>query len=327
MFRLLTAAVAAFSLAGCIDRTAVEPNIAPEMPFAQQTQTIGSDHVSFFETGTGGPTVLMLHGIPTNATLWRNVAPIVGQSAKVVAFDLPGYGASSLPSDGDVSYEGLYRPLAAYLDARPEDKFVLVVNDLGSLLGIDYAMRNPDRISGLVFVEAAFMPAKDWLAQLPLSQRAFFPIMRNDTIARFFIQDRPRFQNLALTMGMIRRLSAEERARYMDTYEDPAYRRVVLEGPGPKTMPRGAIPQEPNDLAAVMNRNAAALADSDIPMLLLTAEPGMITRRPAIEYAKATFKNVTVTPIGAGLHFLPEDQPTALGEAIRDWVATLHPNG
>ena len=77
------------------------------------------------------------------------------------------------------------------------------------------------------------------------------------------------------------------------------------------------------DMAAMMNSNAEALAALDVPILLLTGDPGFITRQPAIDYARQTFSDLSVVNVGAGKHYLPEDQPTAIGLAIRNWVATL----
>lgn len=176
---LINSAILSALLAGCAQYGPVEDSVPVELPFLGSTENIGTEQIHAYQIGSGRPSVVMMHGIPTSSALWRNVAPIVARDATVTAFDLPGYGQSSLPADGDYSYESLYRITEDYLNARPEREFVLVVNDLGSLLGIDYAMRNPDRVSGLVFVEAAFMPAQEWLAQVPFEQRAGFWAFRN----------------------------------------------------------------------------------------------------------------------------------------------------
>ena len=318
--RLVGAMLAALALAACATPGPIEQNVSPDFTYDVQVDRVGTDSIAFFEDGRGqAPTTVLMHGIPVSSALWRNVAPIVAEAGPVMAFDLPGYGRSSLPANGDFSYQSLYDPMAAWLD-RQDAPFVLVVTDLGSLLGIDYAMRNPDRVRGLVLMEAAYMPAREWAAQLTPLQQAVLPAMRWDAFADFMIVNQPRFQRLALDMGTVRDLSPEEEARYLDVYDDVERRRVVREGPGPTTMPRGAVSQMPGDMVDVMNRNAAALAQSDIPMLLLTADPGMIVQPEAVAYALENFRDLTIREVGAGRHFLPEDQPTAVGEAIRDWL-------
>ncbi|MEM7056054.1 MAG: alpha/beta fold hydrolase [Pseudomonadota bacterium] len=319
--RTLAALTCLAGLAACTQYGPVERNISTELPFAEISQSVGEDTISFYETGESETTVVMMHGLPANSYLWRNVAPIVAEEAKVVAFDLPGYGKSSVPASGDYTYPGLYTPMAQFLDARPEGSLVLVVTDLASVLGLDYAMRNQERIKGIVLLEAVFMPAEDWYAQIPTWQQAMLSVMRSDWLARLFILDNPILQANTLSIGTIRDLKPAEDARYTAPYADIEYRRVVLEGPGPANVPSGGMSTDEGDIAAAMNRNAAGLRETDIPILLLTAEPGLITQPPAVDYARQNFKNLTVKSIGAGLHYLPEDQPTAIGQAIRDWLA------
>lgn len=309
----------ALLLTACSTPGPIEQNVSPDFTYDMQVDRVGQDSIAFFEDGRGRSPTILMHGIPANSSLWRNVAPIVAEAGPVTAFDLPGYGQSSLPASGDYSYQGLYDPMAAWLD-RQDAPFVLVVSDLGSLLGIDYAMRNPDRVKGLVLMEAAFMPSEQWAAQLTPMQQAMLPAMRWDAMADFMIVNQPRFQRLALDVGTVRDLSPEEEARYLDVYDDVERRNVVRHGPGPTTMPRGNVSRMPGDMADIMNRNAAALAETDIPILLLTADPGMIVQPEAVAYARQTFQNLSVVDVGAGRHFVTEDQPTAIGEAIRDWL-------
>lgn len=249
-------------LSACAAHGPIEENVSVELPFQEVTQRVGNDTISLFETGTGRPTVVMMHGIPVNSYLWRNVAPIVAEEARVMAFDLPGYGNSSVPSNGDNTYPSLYNITEDFLNARPEDKFILVVADLGSVLGLDYAMQNQDRIAGIVVLEGVFMPAEEWYDQLLPIQKVGFTLMRNDWLARNVIFERPIVQRTTINQLTIRDLSDEEIGRYMAPYEDPAYRRVVLEGPGPADNPPGLVSQNPNDIAAVINRNAAAIRET-----------------------------------------------------------------
>ncbi|MDJ0922846.1 MAG: alpha/beta fold hydrolase [Henriciella sp.] len=318
-WRLPLLAAAAFAITACASVGPIEENVPFELTYDMQIDQVGEDTIAYYTDGEGTPSVYLLHGIPTTSALWRNVAPIVAEAGTVVAFDLPGYGQSSVPASGDYSHDGLYAPMAAWLDQQ-EAPFVMVVTDLGSMLGIDYAMRNPDRVNGLVLVEAAFMPAEPWRDQLTTTQKAMFPMMRSNWFANFMITSQPRFQGLALNMGTVRKYSKAEKERYLGQYDDVERRKVVRDGPGPTAMPKNAISVAPDDMAAKMNQNAAALAETEIPILLLTADPGMIVQPEAIEYARNTFKNLTVTEIGAGRHFVQEDQPTAIGVAIRDWL-------
>ncbi len=312
-------ALALFILSGCTSYGPTEENVSPGFPYTMQSDQVDGESIAYYTDGAGTPRVLFLHGIPTSSYLWRNVTPIVAAEVPVAAFDLPGYGESSLDQAGDYSYQSMYETMATWLD-KQQAPFVMAVTDLGSVLGIDYAMRNPDRVIGLVLVEAVFMPSQDWLAQLTRFQKLMFAAMRSGWFADFMILNRPRMQTAALNKFTVRKLSKDEKARHLANYADRERRRVVRDGFGPAAMPKGGISRSPTDAAAVIDRSAAALKATGIPILLLYAQPGFIVQPDAVAYARTHFKNLTVVDVGTGVHFLPEDQPTAIGEAISKWL-------
>ncbi len=55
-------------------------------------------------------------------------------------------------------------------------------------------------------------------------------------------------------------------------------------------------------------------------MLYVYVAPGAINGEATAEWARATIRNVEVAFVGEGGHFLQEDQPDALGQAIADWL-------
>jgi len=310
----------AVALTACGTLGPIETGLAVQQPSPDRFVAIGNgERLRTIETGQGQDLFVFLHGIPTSSYLWRNVTPVVGKTARTIAVDLPGFGLSDLPKDGDYSYQSQLKRLSTYLDQIPDRKFYLVVNDLGSLLGIDYAMSHPERIAGIVLIEAVFMPSEPWYEQLTTLQKTLFLTMRSKSLAEFMIVTTNQMPSATFSLGIVRSLSAEEEAVYLRPYEDVERRRVMLDGPGPATMPPGGVSQRAGDIADVMNKNAARLAKSPIPKLLLTADPGLLVQPEAIAYAKSNLPSVTINSVGAGKHFLPEDQPTAIAKAITAW--------
>lgn len=59
--------------------------------------------IAYREQGEG-PAVLLVHGWPTSSYLWREVMPPVAVANRVVAVDLPGFGASAKPLDVDYGF-------------------------------------------------------------------------------------------------------------------------------------------------------------------------------------------------------------------------------
>jgi len=65
------------------------------------------------------------------------------------------------------------------------------------------------------------------------------------------------------------------------------------------------------------------VASAEIPLLLLTFEPGAIVGPKEVEWARESFSRLTVRHMGAGVHFVQEDQPAAIGQAIAEWLRGL----
>jgi haloalkane dehalogenase len=63
----------------------------------------------------------------------------------------------------------------------------------------------------------------------------------------------------------------------------------------------------------------AYLQRTEVPKLLLHAQPGGIVREPAVAWCRAHLTNLETADVGEGIHFLQEDQPHAIGRALRDW--------
>lgn len=80
------------------------------------------------------------------------------------------------------------------------------------------------------------------------------------------------------------------------------------------------IAGEPADVLAVFERYRAALKQSPIPKLLLTADPGVLIPAPLVAWCREQLPNLEVVALGPGRHFLQEDHPDAIGRAVADWI-------
>ena len=142
------------------------PDISPDDTFPRKRLTIGETTMAYVDEGAGDP-IIFLHGNPTSSYLWRNIIPHCTEIARCLAPDLIGMGQSgSSPS-------GSYRFVdhAAWLDAWIEgmdlgDNLTFVIHDWGSALGFHWARRHPERVKGLVYMEAIVRPVswEEWPA-------------------------------------------------------------------------------------------------------------------------------------------------------------------
>jgi pimeloyl-ACP methyl ester carboxylesterase len=101
------------------------------------------------EQGDGDPVVLM-HGVPVSSFLYRKVVPeLASRGLRGIAFDLPGLGLAERPTDFDYSWSGLARWTGAAIDALGIERCHLVVHDIGGPIGFEWAIGNPDRVISL----------------------------------------------------------------------------------------------------------------------------------------------------------------------------------
>ncbi len=102
---------------------------------------------------TDRPTVVAVHGIPESSVAWRDVAAAVGDTARMVIPDLPGFGRSDKPRNYDYSLARQSRLLEALLErVVPEGPIHLAVHDIGGPVGLMWAIRNPDRVASLLIL-------------------------------------------------------------------------------------------------------------------------------------------------------------------------------
>lgn len=301
----------------------LKKEISEDFPFDIKHITVDGIELAYYEQGAGD-VVLFLHGIPTSSYLWRNVVPLVSTTSRAIALDLAGFGQSDLPNNG-YSFQSQYEYLKRFINQLALKNIVLVVNDLGSALGIRYAIENETNVKALVLIEAAFMPAPLWYKQLTTMQKMTFTMFGNHPkLAEKMIVTKNKMPSMALKMGTHRKLSEKEMEFYLKPYHNnPERRRVYLSGPGPATFPKKGITQQSGDFADVLNQNAKGLLTFSKPMLLLHARPGFIVQKEAIEYAKENFQRCLLVDIGKGKHFLPEENPIKIGLEINSFIRQL----
>lgn len=98
------------------------------------------------------PAVLLLHGFPSAGRTFREVVPVLAPVAHVVAPDLPGFGASDpLP---ETTFSAMGRAVAELLDRLAVGPRFVYLHDYGAPVGLDIAMREPERVLGLIVQNA-----------------------------------------------------------------------------------------------------------------------------------------------------------------------------
>jgi haloalkane dehalogenase len=292
------------------------PSISAEFPFERHYVNVHGSRMAYVDEGRGDP-ILFLHGNPTSSYLWRNIIPHVTSLGRCIAPDLIGMGHSDKP-DLDYRFVDHARYVEGFIDALGLDGITLVVHDWGSALGFDWAMRHPDRVRALAFMEAILTPIS-W-EQFPAGARELFRGFRTPGVGETMVLDQNLFveQLLRSGVGLVRELTPEEMANYRAPFPNRASRKPVLAWP--REIP---IDGQPADVAEIVTRYRDALCRSPLPKLLFAVEPGALVQPPLVAWCRANLPNLEVVELGRGIHYVQEDHPHAIGDHLADWVRRL----
>ena len=126
----------------------------------RRSWAIGGAALSALEGGDPAPdrdTIVLLHGIPSSAELWRDVmVHLVAAGHHVVAFDLPGYGHTLLPARADHSLAGAAELVATWIRIHLGRGAWLVGHDLGGAAAQILVSRHPTLLTRLTLADTVF---------------------------------------------------------------------------------------------------------------------------------------------------------------------------
>ena len=285
-------------------------------PLEKKMVEVNGKQMAVHDSGSG-QSVVFLHGNPTSSYLWRNIIPHVATTARCIAPDLIGHGDSDKLDDtspGQYTFVQHREYLDGVLDALDlGDDIILVIHDWGSALGFDWANRHRDRVAGIVFMEAIVRPVTwdEW----PELARPIFQAFRSDAGEEMVIE-KNLFVEAVLPGSIIRDLESAEMDEYRKPFTEPQHRRPTLTWP--RQIP---INGEPAEVVEIVQSYADWLSGASLPKLFVNADPGAILTGAQRDFVRSwpNLSEVTVH----GNHFLQEDSPDEIGQAINDWMNGL----
>jgi haloalkane dehalogenase len=185
------------------------------------------------------------------------------------------------------------------------------MHDWGSALGFYWAHRHPEQLKALIYMEAIIQPLSwaDW----PEAAQNIFKVFRSPAGEEVVLQKNV-FVERVLPASVMRRLTEEEMAVYRRPYLEPGEsRRPTLTWP--RQIP---LDGEPADVVAIVESYAQWLPTSTIAKLFINADPGTILVGKQRDFCRPWPNQQEVTV--KGLHFIQEDSPTEIGQAIAKFL-------
>jgi pimeloyl-ACP methyl ester carboxylesterase len=251
-----------------------------------------------------GRSVVLLHGFPDRAELWRDVSPhLQAGGLRTLALDLPGFGESPAPAGrAEYGVENVAGQVLGALDALGVSERVDVVgHDWGAVLGWVLCLRHPDRVRRFVALSVGHPRA---YINAGLEQKRKGTYMLKWQI--------PRLAEHGLSEDDFRRLRA-----FMPRHPD--IEQVVTDLRRPGRLTAGLNWYRANYLQNVFTR----WPKSTTPTLGVwsseddyLAEDQMVNSR---RYVTSDWRYERLDGIG---HWIPLEAPEVTARLIQDWLAT-----
>jgi pimeloyl-ACP methyl ester carboxylesterase len=272
--------------------------------------------ISYLDLGAG-PTALFVHGIATNAYLWRHVMDALSGQRRCIAIDLPLHGQSPVTADQDLSLAALAEGLDDFCDVLGLTGVDLVANDTGGAIAQIFAARYPHRLATLTLTNC------DTVDNLP--PEAFRPMIELAAAG-----------NLAPSaVAMFANLEAAAKVSFASGYEhlDQIDRDVIRSYLQPcfgtieraRQFERLLVSLDVGDLQAVMPQ----LRELTVPTLVVWGTGDAFFDVSWAYWLRDTIPGATrvVTVDGARL-FFPEERPMDLVPHLQQhWAAVAAARG
>lgn len=107
--------------------------------------------ISFTEPVGDGPLVVLGPSLGTSTELWRTTVPLLQDRFSLIAWDLPGHGASPAP-DAPFTVADLADAVAEGTRARTTERVRYAGVSLGGAVGLQLALRHPDLLDAVAVI-------------------------------------------------------------------------------------------------------------------------------------------------------------------------------
>ncbi len=141
-------------------------------------KTVQVDGLNIFyrEAGpTGGPVILLLHGVPTSSRMYQPMLEsTLSSKYRLIAPDFPGFGHSSWPSPKEFNYtfDHVAQVTDGFAEALKLNRYTLYLHDYGGPVGMRMAINKPEKVEAIIIQNA--VSHEEGLSSVWAARRAFW---------------------------------------------------------------------------------------------------------------------------------------------------------
>ncbi len=269
-------------------------------PFESRFVTISGTRVHYIDEGQG-PTLLLLHGNPTYSFLYRHLVLRLRPLFRCVAPDFLGFGLSKAPVGFDFRPASHAKMLKAFIEALDLKGVVVMVQDWSGPIGLSVAANDAARFRGIVIGNTfAWSGRGD-----PHYER--FSAFMGGPVARLLNRLFNFFPRVLLARGICRkRLSAREMAAYLGPFTRHDSR-----------LPMSILAREIIGSTLFLETLQSSLGSlSELPALIVWGDRDFAFGEKERLRFETIFKNSTTILLPVAGHFIQEDAPEEIADAI-----------
>lgn len=267
-------------------------------PFESRWFDSSAGRMHYIDEGTGTP-ILFCHGNPTWSFLYRGIVSRLRDRFRCIAVDYLGFGLSEHPESYGYTIEEHARTTGELVDHLGLDGFIVMGQDWGGPVSLAVATARAGRVSGVVLGNTWFWPSG-------LTLRLFSRFLGSGLMQRKILEDNF-FVERIMPAGSAKTLSDLERAHYRRVQPSPTARRGIA------LMPKQLIGATP--LLERLSREVPEKLGSK-PALITWGMKDIGFRPAMITKMRAAFDDVVVLELPRAKHYIQEDAPAEIAEAI-----------
>lgn len=256
------------------------------------------------------PAIILLHGSNASLHTFEAVIAELAGEYRVITYDQPGHGLTGPHPRDDYSAAGMFEALNAVANAARLDRFYLGGNSMGGWVAWRYALAYPERVEGLILLNASGAPLREGETAPPLNLG--YRLQRNPMLRPLLSQITPR--------------SLVEKS-LQDTVADPS---IVTDAMVDRYWELLRFPgnRRASALRAVVDREADyfdRISEITGPTLLLWGAQDRLVYASAATTFDERLPNADVVILDNVGHLPMEEAPAATANAIRRFLEGLQP--
>ncbi len=289
---------------------------APDIPADELRAKYANAESEFVDLGDGltvhlrdegpkdAPALILLHGSNASLHTWQQWVDRLGKEYRIIRYDQPGHGLTGPHPEDDYSAAGFVDVVDRVAKNRGLSKFYLGGNSMGGWVTHEYAKAHPDKLQGIILVDASGAPNSQPKA-LPIG----FRIARMSTLRPIMSVITPRSVIERSLRQSVSNQSVATPAEIDEYWE-------LLRYPGN----REATGKRFAQFSSRFSTKPVGEATREVPALILWGDEDKLIPVSSANWFASTYKN-SRTQIYKGIGHLPmEENPDQSAADVRNWL-------